>query len=86
MYGAGCAKQLANWVVKGRPELPLENYDVRRFTERQRKNYEWIYERSHEAYATNYGIVYPHCQHMAGRNFEVDELHEVSCAPLEIHF
>lgn len=78
MYGAGCAKQLASWIIHGSSELPMNNYDIRRFTAKQRNSYEWIVERSHEAYATNYGIVFPHNQPLAGRNLEVDSLHDVT--------
>lgn len=77
MYGAGCAKELASWIIHGRSELPMDNYDIRRFTKKQRSSHEWIVERSHEAYATNYGIVFPYNQPLAGRNLEVDSLHEV---------
>ena len=45
---------------------------------RQRKNLSWINERSHEAYARNYDIAYPHDEHLSGRNLKTDPFHNVS--------
>ncbi|OWK10345.1 SARDH [Cervus elaphus hippelaphus] len=36
----------------------------------------WIRERSHEAYAKNYSVVFPHDEPLAGRNMRTDPLHE----------
>ena len=77
MFGAGCGHQLASWIINGKPDLNMWSYDVRRFTPKQRNNYDWVVERSHEAYAKNYEIVFPNDQPLAGRNFEKDPFHEV---------
>ena len=53
-------------------------YDIRRFTPKQKKAHEWALERSHEAYAKNYSIVFPNDQPLAGRNFTQDPFHKVS--------
>lgn len=37
----------------------------------------WIRERSHESYAKNYSVVFPHDEPLAGRNMRTDPLHEV---------
>jgi sarcosine dehydrogenase len=62
MLGAGCAKQLAHWIVHDRPELHMYAYDIRRFSAKQRKASDWAIERSHESYAKNYSIVFPNDQ------------------------
>ncbi|XP_025779451.1 sarcosine dehydrogenase, mitochondrial [Puma concolor] len=36
----------------------------------------WIRERSHESYAKNYSVVFPHDEPLAGRNMRTDPLHE----------
>ena len=37
----------------------------------------WVEQRSHEAYAKNYAMVFPHDEALAGRNRKKDPLHEV---------
>lgn len=76
MLGGGCAKQLASWIIHDRPDLHMFAYDVRRFTPKQKKAYEWAVERSHESYAKNYSIVFPNDQPLAGRNFIQDPFHK----------
>lgn len=78
MLGGGCAKQLASWIIHDRPDLHMFAYDVRRFTPKQKKAYEWAVERSHESYAKNYSIVFPNDQPLAGRNFTQDPFHKVA--------
>jgi hypothetical protein len=53
-------------------------YDIRRFTPKQRSAYDWAVERSHEAYAKNYSIVFPFDQPLAGRNLIQDPFHKVN--------
>nr|CAG4634617.1 EOG090X014D [Alona affinis] len=67
MFGGGCGWQLAKWVVQGRPDLDMYGYDIRRFNPSLSRNSEWIRQRSHEAYAKNYSIVYPHDEPLASR-------------------
>ncbi|XP_029735141.2 sarcosine dehydrogenase, mitochondrial [Aedes albopictus] len=76
MLGAGCAEQLAQWIIHDRPDLHMFAYDVRRFSPKQKKALNWATERSHEAYAKNYSIVFPHDEALAGRNFTVDPFHK----------
>lgn len=78
MLGAGCAKQLASWILHDRPDLHMFAYDIRRFTPKQRSAYDWAVERSHEAYAKNYSIVFPFDQPLAGRNLIQDPFHKVN--------
>ena len=40
----------------------------------------WVEQRSHEAYAKNYAMVFPHDEALAGRNMKKDPLHEVLLA------
>lgn len=77
MFGGGCGEQLAHWIVDGRPELNMFSFDVRRFVPKQMADNSWATERSHEAYAKNYSMVFKHDQPLAGRNLIVDALHEV---------
>lgn len=77
MLSGGCAEQLAIWIKKGRPQLPMFAYDIRRFTPSMREDRAWITETSHESYAKNYSIVYPNDQFLAGRNIKIDVFHEV---------
>lgn len=76
MLGGGCGEQLAHWVMNGRPLLHMYAYDIRRFTPDQCKNEEWSRERSHESYAKNYSIVFPHDEPLAGRNLRTDAVHQ----------
>nr|CAG4642302.1 EOG090X014D [Evadne anonyx] len=77
MYGGGCGWQLAKWVVEGRPDIDMCNYDIRRFHPELTGNNTWIRQRSHEAYATNYSIVYPHDDPLASRNMKQSPLHSI---------
>ena len=49
-----------------------------RFHNSLTNNKKWIWERSHEAYAKNYSMVFPHDEPLACRNMRKDPLHEVS--------
>jgi hypothetical protein len=49
----------------------------RRFTPEQRRDAAWVFAKSHESYATNYDIVFPHDEHLAGRNFHQGPFHQV---------
>ncbi|KAF5292543.1 hypothetical protein FQR65_LT01689 [Abscondita terminalis] len=77
MLGTGCAEQLASWIINGRPDLPMTNYDIRRFSPHMQSNKVYIHESSHESYATNYDIVFPTAQPLAARNLKVDPIHQV---------
>lgn len=77
MLGGGCGEQIADWIIHGRPEKFMFGYDIRRFTNRQTRDYNWAVQRSHESYAKNYSIAFPHDQPLAGRNFTQDPLHHV---------
>ncbi|XP_060530705.1 sarcosine dehydrogenase, mitochondrial-like isoform X1 [Cylas formicarius] len=76
MFSGGVSEQLAVWIKTGSPNIDMHSYDVKRFSPEQRKNKRWIAETSHESYAKNYSIVYPHEQKLAGRNFKTDAFHQ----------
>ena len=57
-------------------DVPLSVHN-RRFHHSLTDHRRWIRERSHEAYAKNYSIVFPHDEPLAGRNMRTDPLHEV---------
>ncbi|XP_046441775.1 sarcosine dehydrogenase, mitochondrial-like isoform X2 [Daphnia pulex] len=70
MFGGGCGWQLAKWIVQGRPDFDMFSYDIRRFSPDLTRNTDWIRQRSHEAYAKNYSIVYPHDEPLASRKMK----------------
>uniref|UniRef100_A0A8C6JPK1 Uncharacterized protein n=1 Tax=Melopsittacus undulatus TaxID=13146 RepID=A0A8C6JPK1_MELUD len=76
MLGGGCGRELAHWIIHGRPEKDMYGYDIRRFHHSLTNNNRWIRERSHESYAKNYSVVFPHDEPLAGRNVRKDPLHE----------
>ncbi|XP_067825548.1 sarcosine dehydrogenase, mitochondrial-like [Heptranchias perlo] len=76
MLGGGCGKELADWVIDGRPEKDMYSYDIRRFHHSMTNDNRWIRERSHESYAKNYSVVFPHDEALAGRNMRLDPLHQ----------
>lgn len=76
MLGGGCGQELAHWIVHGRPEKDMYSYDIRRFHHSLTDHACWIRERSHESYAKNYSVVFPHDEPLAGRNMRRDPLHE----------
>ncbi|XP_072386049.1 sarcosine dehydrogenase, mitochondrial [Diabrotica undecimpunctata] len=80
MLSGGVGDQMANWIVSGRPNLPLYAYDIRRFTPVQRQDRAWVLERTHEGYAKTYSITYPQDQPFAGRNHRTDQFHEALVA------
>ncbi|XP_036892389.1 sarcosine dehydrogenase, mitochondrial isoform X1 [Sturnira hondurensis] len=76
MLGGGCGQELAHWIVHGRPEKDMYGYDIRRFPHSLTDHRRWVRERSHESYAKNYSVVFPHDEPLAGRNMRRDPLHE----------
>ncbi|XP_054375352.2 sarcosine dehydrogenase, mitochondrial isoform X5 [Pongo abelii] len=76
MLGGGCGQELAHWIIRGRPEKDMHGYDIRRFHHSLTDHPRWIRERSHESYAKNYSVVFPHDEPLAGRNMRRDPLHE----------
>lgn len=62
--------------------LPSLFLPSRRFHHSLTDNNRWIRERSHESYAKNYSVVFPHDEPLAGRNMRKDPLHEVSTQTL----
>lgn len=77
MLGGGCGDQMARWVLQGRPELDMFGYDIRRFHPPLNRNKMWVAARSHESYAKNYSIVFPHDEPLAGRGQRKSPIHEV---------
>ncbi|XP_054008164.1 sarcosine dehydrogenase, mitochondrial [Hylaeus anthracinus] len=77
MLGGGCGEQIVRWIINGRPDSYMFNYDIRRFIPEQRNNMIWMNERAHEAYAKNYNIVFPHDEPLSGRNLKTDPFHDL---------
>lgn len=77
MLGGGCGRELAHWIIHGRPEKDMYGYDIRRFHHSLTDNNRWIRERSHESYAKNYSVVFPFDEPLASRNMRRDPFHQV---------
>nr|XP_019937304.1 PREDICTED: sarcosine dehydrogenase, mitochondrial [Paralichthys olivaceus] len=77
MLGGGCGRELAHWIIHGRPEKDMYGYDIRRFHNSLTDNASWIRERSHESYAKNYSVVFPFDEPLASRNMRKDPFHQV---------
>uniref|UniRef100_A0A8C4INK2 Sarcosine dehydrogenase, mitochondrial n=1 Tax=Dicentrarchus labrax TaxID=13489 RepID=A0A8C4INK2_DICLA len=77
MLGGGCGRELAHWIIHGRPEKDMYGYDIRRFHHSLTDNQRWIRERSHESYAKNYSVVFPFDEPLASRNMRKDPFHQV---------
>ncbi|XP_044000747.1 sarcosine dehydrogenase, mitochondrial [Gambusia affinis] len=77
MLGGGCGRELAKWIIHGRPEKDMYGYDIRRFHSSLTDNRRWIRERSHESYAKNYSVAFPFDEPLASRNMRKDPFHEV---------
>uniref|UniRef100_A0A3Q3LRL6 Sarcosine dehydrogenase, mitochondrial n=1 Tax=Mastacembelus armatus TaxID=205130 RepID=A0A3Q3LRL6_9TELE len=78
MLGGGCGRELAHWIIHGRPEKDMYGYDIRRFHHSLTDNKDWIRERSHESYAKNYSVVFPFDEPLASRNMRKDPFHQPS--------
>ena len=48
----------------------IHRYDIRRFCPEVSRSKQWVKERSHEAYAKNYSMVFTHDEPLAGRNMK----------------
>ncbi|KAK7085944.1 hypothetical protein SK128_016974 [Halocaridina rubra] len=76
MLSGGCSEQLAHWIVYGRSSIDMAAYDCRRFPKSAQGWRTWCKERSHEAYTSNYAIVFPNNQPLASRSMITDPLFE----------
>nr|CAB3265865.1 sarcosine dehydrogenase, mitochondrial-like [Phallusia mammillata] len=77
MLGGGGGKQIALWALRGKPEIDMFPWDIRRFPSSLVTNKTWLTERSHETYSKHYCMSFPHDQPLAGRNMRKDALHQV---------
>lgn len=77
MFGGGCGEQIAMWIINGCPDKHMFKYDIRRFMPEQVNNITWATSRSHEAYAQNYDVVFPHDERLSGRNLKIDPFHDI---------
>ena len=89
MLSGGASQQLVEWMEHGQPSIDIFGFDVNRFHDRFIGNKKWLEDRSQEAYAKNYAIVFPHDQPLAGRNMRKtpfhDRLIEHGCVHQEVH-
>uniref|UniRef100_A0A8C4II66 Sarcosine dehydrogenase n=1 Tax=Dicentrarchus labrax TaxID=13489 RepID=A0A8C4II66_DICLA len=69
MLGGGCGRELAHWIIHGRPEKDMYGYDIRITMKR--------FHHSHESYAKNYSVVFPFDEPLASRNMRKDPFHQV---------
>ena len=54
----------------------IHRYDIRRFCPEVSRSKQWVKERSHEAYAKNYSMVFTHDEPLAGRNMKKVDIFE----------
>ncbi|XP_054157936.1 sarcosine dehydrogenase, mitochondrial-like [Oppia nitens] len=74
----GIGQQMAKWIVTGAPDIDLTAYDIKRFNKHLVSNKVWSNERCVEAYARNYGIIYPFDEPFTARTETyTDSLHEI---------
>ena len=64
--GGGAGWVLADWVAKGEAPMDLWVVDIRRFSGLHRDR-QWVCDRTLEAYAKHYTVVYPHEEYLSGR-------------------
>nr|XP_039249163.1 sarcosine dehydrogenase, mitochondrial-like [Styela clava] len=76
LLGGGAGRELAHWVINGRPQLDMFSMDIRRFPTNLVNEKTWLKERSHETYAKHYSIAFHHDQPLGGRNQRADPLHQ----------
>jgi len=77
MLSGGLAREMAEWIVNGSPNLDLFGYDIARFHPDCARNQEWVQQSSHESYAKTYSIVHPMDEHLAGRNGRRSSVHDL---------
>ena len=70
----GFSSMLAELIHSGQSKN-IYNYDIKRFHSSIVNNEKWIKDSSIESYAKNYHIVWPHDEHLSGRNLIKDKLH-----------
>ena len=58
---------------------------LRRFHSSITPNQKWLRERSHESYAKNYSMLFPHDEPLASRNMRRDPFHQVMCILIVVH-
>ena len=89
MYSGGFGRALADWVVRGAPSIDIFSADVTRFHPECTGTARWLEERSHETYANQSIISWPHDQPLGGRNVRQSPLHgeleAAGCVFIESH-
>ena len=73
--GPGVGRALAEWMVKGEPEIDLQASDVARFYEHQ-KTAEHVRSRAAEGFNKTYGIVHPGEQWESARRVRLSPYYE----------
>ncbi|XP_068246936.1 sarcosine dehydrogenase, mitochondrial-like isoform X2 [Palaemon carinicauda] len=73
----GCGDQMAKWILHGRPELDMFNFDVRRLHEPLSHKKAWVDAKVHESYSKRYSIHFKHDEPLAGRGQRLSPLHKV---------
>jgi glycine cleavage system aminomethyltransferase T/glycine/D-amino acid oxidase-like deaminating enzyme len=73
--GPGVGRAVAEWMVKGQPEIDLQSSDIARFYDEQ-KTPENIKARASEGFNKTYGIVHPSEQWASNRGVRVSPFYE----------
>ncbi|XP_064088685.1 sarcosine dehydrogenase, mitochondrial-like [Macrobrachium nipponense] len=73
----GCGDQMAKWIVRGRPELDMFSFDVRRLHAPLSSKKSWVDSKVHESYSKRYSIHFKHDEPLAGRGQRLSPLHKL---------
>jgi glycine cleavage system aminomethyltransferase T/glycine/D-amino acid oxidase-like deaminating enzyme len=73
--GPGVGRAVAEWMVRGEPEIDLQASDIARFYEHQ-KSLAHVKARASESFNKTYGIVHPAEQWGSNRNVRLSPFHE----------
>ncbi|MFO1091566.1 MAG: FAD-dependent oxidoreductase [Hyphomicrobiales bacterium] len=73
--GGGAGWALATWAAKGEAPLDLWTVDIRRFSD-VHKDREWVRDRTVEACAKHYTIVFPHEEYVSSRPYLTSPLYD----------
>ncbi|KAH1022200.1 hypothetical protein HUJ04_011631 [Dendroctonus ponderosae] len=71
MFSGGVSEQLSYWITQGRPDMDMHDFDIRRFSQRQKPDRAWVTETCHETSCTHTTNDCP-----AEINLRIDFFHE----------
>lgn len=73
-WGPGLTRELANWIVSGKPEINMREFDPRRFGPYADQSYQIT--KAKEDYLLRHEIPFPHFNRLEGRPVKPSPLHD----------